>query len=178
MTKSIRKLEDELHVQLVQRTTRGVVPTRAGKAYLARARVIRAEARKAEEELTQIAGGPGGGMAFGVSSPISILVLPDAVARFHRQHPAAPVRVLGGPPNALLPLVRDETLDFSLGSRLRKELDAGIRFRPLLRTHLVIAGRRGHPLRGVRSLPELACAPWLVFVPTGSGGLIQGAFDT
>ncbi len=178
MTKSIRKLEDELHVQLVQRTTRGVAATRAGKAYLARARVIQAEARKAEEELAQIAGGPVGSMAFGVPSPTVILVLPEALEQFRRQHPVAPVRVIEGQPHALLPLVRDETLDFCVGAKLQEALDAGVRFRPLLRTRLVVACRPGHPLRGARSLRELAHASWLVFVPAGSGGLVQKAFES
>jgi LysR family transcriptional regulator of abg operon len=176
MTKSVRKLEEELHVQLMQRTTRGVVPTRAGKAYLARARVIQAEVRKADEELAEIAGSPGGRVAFGVSLAMTILVLPEALAAFRLQHPASHIRVVEGPPHALVPLVREETLDFVVGPQLRGTLDTGIRFRPLFRTRLVVAGRRGHPLRDARSLRELADGSWLVFVPTESGGLIQQAF--
>src|SRR5918994_5878492 len=55
MTKSVRQLEDDLHVQLIRRSTRGVVPTAPGRAFLARARAIQAEVRKAQEELSALA---------------------------------------------------------------------------------------------------------------------------
>ena len=50
MTKSVRSLEAELEVQLLQRTTHGAVPTPAGRAFFARARIAQAELRKAKEE--------------------------------------------------------------------------------------------------------------------------------
>jgi DNA-binding transcriptional LysR family regulator len=57
--------------------------------------------------------------------------------------------------------VRDETLDFVMGLRPANELDAALRFRPLYRSELVVAARKGHPLRHARSLAELAAADWL-----------------
>ncbi len=40
ITKSVRSLETELHLQLLKRTPQGVVPTPAGRALLVRARAI------------------------------------------------------------------------------------------------------------------------------------------
>ena len=57
ITKSIRQLEEELHVQLLQRNARGAAITRAGKTFLARARVVQAELRKAEDDLAALRGG-------------------------------------------------------------------------------------------------------------------------
>ena len=113
MTKSMRRLEEELRVQLVQRTRQGIVPTIAGRAFLARARAVQAELRKADEELAHLAGERGGTAAFGVSAAAALLV-PGALVRFRRQHPGAYVRIVEGAVPALLPLVRDETLDFVL----------------------------------------------------------------
>jgi DNA-binding transcriptional LysR family regulator len=42
MTKSLRQLENELGVQLLQRSSRGISPTRSGRAFLTRARVVQA----------------------------------------------------------------------------------------------------------------------------------------
>src|SRR5258705_11931080 len=66
ITRSVRRLEAELHTRLLQRTPTGVVPTQAGRAFLARARAAQAELRKAEGEADQL-GEKGGSVAFGVS---------------------------------------------------------------------------------------------------------------
>ena len=180
MTKSMRRLEEDLRVRLVQRTTQGIVPTTAGRAFLARARAVQAELRKADEELAQLAGEHGGTAAFGVSATAALLV-PDALVRFRRQHPAAYVRIVEGAVQALLPLVRDETLDFVLGPKVpgTGKIDAQFKSRPLFRLPLVVCGRRGHPLRAARSLRELGDAPWLLFSASGwAGAMLEQAFST
>src|SRR5205085_3276787 len=54
MSKSLRTLESEVGVPLIRRSTRGVVCTPAGRAFLGRARAIAAELRKAQEELADL----------------------------------------------------------------------------------------------------------------------------
>src|SRR5919108_6228271 len=66
MSKSLAQLEREVQAQLLLRTARGVVLTPAGRALVARARVIEAELRKAQEDLTALRGGQEGMVAFGV----------------------------------------------------------------------------------------------------------------
>lgn len=176
MTKSIRTLEEELRVQLVQRTTRGVVATPAGRAFFTRARVVQAELRKAREELAHLSGGSGGEVALGISPVAGTLLIPGALARFRHEQPAASVRIVEGWPGALLPLVRDASLDLAVGQKPATKLDPALKYRPLLRTRLVIAGRRGHPLRGAKSLRELAHTPWLIFRQPGQGGVLEQAF--
>ena len=105
-----------------------------------------------------------------------MLIVPDAMVQFRRQHPHARVRIVEGTNTALLPLVRDETLDFSIGQSLIAKPDDAIKFRPLMRTPLVVAGRQGHPLRAAKSLRELADAPWLMFYPVGTGAILEKAF--
>jgi LysR family transcriptional regulator, regulator of abg operon len=77
--------------------------------------------------------------------------------------------------NALLPLVRDETLDFAVTERA-ETTEPGIHFRPLFRLELAVAARKGHPLARATSLSDLANAPWLFFYPPGSGGALERAF--
>lgn len=176
LTKSLRQLEDDLHVQLIRRSTRGVVPTPSGRAFLARARAIQAEVRKAEEELRSLAGETGGTVSLSVSPAAASLLAPEAIAAFLQSHPQARLRIVEGTPSALAALVRDETLDFALGNRVAATLEAGLRFRVLLRTALVVAARRGHPLRQAKSLRELTDAPWLGLYPPGTGGAVERAF--
>ena len=170
VTKSVRSLEGELHVQLFGRNARGIVPTAAGRAFFARARVAHAELRKAEEEAAETRGASAGSVAFGVGPVFAALVLPEALARFRRQFPRARVRIVEGLARHLLPSVRDETLDFAMGLQTIGKLDAGLRFRPLYRSELVIAARKGHPLRHARTLAELASAEWLTTSTLGFPG--------
>jgi LysR family transcriptional regulator, regulator of abg operon len=161
ITKSVRSLEAELRVQLLGRNARGIVPTASGRAFFSRARIAHSELRKAEEEAAEVGGSSAGAVAFGVGPTFAALVVPQAVALFRRQFPRARVRIVEGLARHLLPSVRDETLDFAMGLRTVAELEPSLRFRPLYRSELVIAARKGHPLRSARSLAELTQADWL-----------------
>jgi LysR family transcriptional regulator of abg operon len=161
ITKSIRSLEAELHVQLFGRNARGIVPTASGRAFFARARVAHSELRKAEEEAAQVGGSSAGSVVFGVGPAFAALIVPEAVARFRRQFPRARLRIVEGLARNLLPSVRDESLDFAMGLKTIAALDPSLRFRPLYRSELFVAARKGHPLRQARSLAELAAADWL-----------------
>jgi DNA-binding transcriptional LysR family regulator len=166
ITKSIRALETELHVQLVQRTTRGVVPTRYGALFFARAKVARSELERGAEELAELAGLQAGFVTFGCGPMVADLVMPDALIAFRRQFPQADVRMVEGFANALVPRVRDETLEFAVGPRLPQfRAESGIAFRPLFVHERVVVGRRGHPLARAKSLAELVKGAWLTFEP-------------
>jgi LysR family transcriptional regulator, regulator of abg operon len=166
VTKSIKALERELQVQLLQRTTRGVLPTAYGRAFYLRARVAQSELRRGRQEIEQLAGGGGGVVAFGTGPIAAATIVPEAVSAFHAQFPRADVRVVEGFPQGLLARVRDETLDFLIGPRFPQlRVEAGISFRPLFQHQLVIGCRHGHRLASVRTLAELVQAAWLCFEP-------------
>jgi LysR family transcriptional regulator of abg operon len=178
ITKSIRQLENELNVQLLQRNARGAAATRAGKAFLARARVIQGELRKAREDIELLRGGQRGAVAFGIAPAACMLIVADAMLQFRRLHPQAGVRIVEGVNSALLPQVRDETLDFSVGQAPAGKLDGALKFKPLFRPQLAIVARRGHPLRSARSIRDLAGASWLMFYPPGGIASLEKAFNS
>src|SRR5215467_13166029 len=160
MTKSVRELESELDVQLLRRTNRGVVPTPAGRSFFARARVAHFELQKAREELAH-GGDAGRTLAFGIGPTAGRLIVAEAIADFRRQHPSTQIRILEGFPLTLLPLVREERLDFAIGPLPDGKLDPSIGFRPLFRHDFLVVARKGHPRRSARSLAELLDAEWL-----------------
>jgi LysR family transcriptional regulator, regulator of abg operon len=176
ITKSMRLLESELQVQLLQRNARGAAPTPAGKAFLARARVVQSELRKASEDLAAFQGGPEGSVAFGIAPHGCALIVPEAVQQFRRRYPAARMRIVEGVSTALVPQVRDETLDFSINMSPASPLDSALRFKPLMRLPLVVAARHGHPLRNATTLRDLAGASWVMFYPLGVGAALEKAF--
>ncbi len=158
ISKSVRSLEAELRIQLVQRMPNGIALTRSGRAFLARARVAQMELNKAVEEAAQLDGE--GSVAFGVGPVAAFRVVPEAVSRFREQFPHARVRVTEGLAPALMPLVLDESLDFGMGPRPAK-LDPAFKYRPLIQLEHVVVARKGNPFTKARSIADLVDADWL-----------------
>jgi LysR family transcriptional regulator of abg operon len=153
-----------------------VVPTQPGRAFFARARAAQAELRKAEEEVDQ-PGERAGSVAFGIG-PTTAIIVPEAITRFRQQFPQTRVRIAEGLPQVLLPLVRDETLDFAICGRAVVKLDSALAFRPLFRNDFVVVARRGHPLGKARSLAQLAKANWISLLPPDApGGPLDRVFS-
>ncbi|HEY6242229.1 MAG TPA: LysR substrate-binding domain-containing protein [Burkholderiales bacterium] len=176
ITRSVRGLEAELHARLLQRTPTGVMPTLPGRALFVRARAAQAELRKAEEEVDQ-SGQRVNSVAFGVS-PTAATMVPEVVTRFRQQFPKARVRIAEGPPQRLLPLVRDETLDFAICRRSAPSFLSALKFRPLFRHDFVVVARKGHPLEKARSLAQLTEADWISLLPPDTpGGPLERVFS-
>lgn len=177
ITKSLRQLEDELGMRLLLRTQRGVVLTPAGRKFRERARVIEAELRRLGEELAAERGEGEGAVAFGIGPQTSLLVA-ESLQAFRKQFPYARVRVMEGVAPSLLGLVRDETLDFCVSMAPAARLDGALTFKPLMLPALVVAGRKGHPLRRATSLQELSGCEWVMYFPLGVGAMLEKAFAT
>ena len=167
LTRALQQLEEELGVQLVDRSGRGVTPTAAGSAFLSRARVAEAELRKAFEDARKAVGDGTRLLALGLSPVGASLLLPELVITLQRQHPKTRIRILETTPSALLSLVRDEVMDLAVTQRTRIHLDAGLDYRPLAEIQMRIAVRPGHPLlskvskQGTCSLEDIVGASWL-----------------
>lgn len=166
ITRSVRGLETELRARLLQRTPTGVVLTESGRAFLARARAAQSELRKAGEEADRM-GQSLGSVAFGVG-PTARIIVPEAVNRFREKFPRTPVHVAEGLPQLLLPLVREETLDFAICRQALGKPDSALTFRPLFRNDFVVVARKGHSLEGARSLAQLVDANWVSLLPPES----------
>jgi LysR family transcriptional regulator, regulator of abg operon len=175
-TKSLRALEQELDAVLVQRNTRGVTLTDAGKAFLAHARSVQSELQRARQELAQLAGQRSEAVALGVASVVGAWLVPPVLERYRADWPNAGVRVVEGTQETLLPLLREGAIDFAVCLRMERESTGGFNVRPLARLRLTVVGRKGHPLRHARSLRALADAHWVMSRPRGGTGVLEHAF--
>lgn len=175
VTKSVRSLEAELGVELLRRSHSGVTATAAGAAFAARARVAQLELERAREEV----GGAGGrgpvALNIGLGSAPLAFLGTRPIVRFLAAHPDSRMHIIEGPGQTLLPLVRDGTIDLALVQRVEPAVAPGLKYRALIRTRLVVVGRKGHPLSQARSLGELRGARWLVYRPPKSHGVLEDA---
>ncbi len=176
-TKSLRALEQELDAVLVQRNSRGVTLTDAGKAFVGRARAVQSELRQAQRELAQLAGQRSETVSVGVASVVGAWLIPAVLARYREERPDTTLRVVEGTQETLLPLLREGALDFAVCLRMEPESTGGFNVRPLARFRLAVVGRKGHPMRHARSLGELSQAYWLMSRPRGSSAALEQAFQ-
>jgi LysR family transcriptional regulator, regulator of abg operon len=163
LSRALQQLEQDLHVELLHRSGRGVKLTAAGVAFLAHARVAEAELRKAFQEARQANATSCGLLALGVSPVGASLFLPELVIHLRREQPGVRIRILETTPSALLSLVRDEVMDLAITQRTRIGLDAGLDYHPLAEVFTRVAVRPNHPL--LRNAPcsmlDLSKAQWL-----------------
>jgi len=179
VTKSLRALEQDLDVVLVNRSSQGIVLTEAGKAVLPRARGIQAEVHRTREEVDRLAGRARNSVTVGVASVLGAWLIPPVLARHGREQVGTTVRVVEGTQETLLPMLRDGTLDFAVCLRLeQEESTSGFSVRPLARFRLTVVGRKGHPLRNARTLQELQHAHWIMTRSRGRGGVLERVFHS
>jgi len=86
LSQQMKRLEEELGVVLLDRTTRPLTLTEAGHAFEVRAERILADARLAREEMREYAGVGRGKLVIG-ALPALASWLPAVLAAFHAAHP-------------------------------------------------------------------------------------------
>ena len=148
LSKSLRRLEDELGVPLFLRTPTGMVLTAYGSTLAHRARLIQLEAQRAHDEIVLMKDGGVGTLTVGAGPLWSVHVLPDVIAELSRTHASLRVRVVPGVLSTLLPqLLRGEVdvlcaaLDFPDHDDIEKEY--------LIDSNHVFLAHASHPLAGL-----------------------------
>lgn len=92
----VRRLERELGVELLERTTRSVELTAAGQIAVARARAALAETDGLSGELDELRGLVRGTIAIGALLPAGHLDLPVLLAEFNRRYPGIEIEFREG----------------------------------------------------------------------------------
>lgn len=179
LTKSLRHLEDEMHVQLFARTQRGVELTPYGEVFLIRARLIEAESQKARQDIAQMRGEKEGTVTVGVSPTVATSLLPSALIQFRKDYPDVKINIMGGLYYAHLPELRAGTMDFAVGAVPAGASQSGFASEVLFYNSTAIACRKGHSLRSATKLSELEKAEWILYGPSrrGPGASIIEAFQ-
>jgi DNA-binding transcriptional LysR family regulator len=168
LSQQVGRLERELGVVLLRRTTRRVEVTEAGELVLARARRALAEADGVRADLDALQGLVRGTLRLGGVPPIGPIHPAALIAEFTRVHPGVAVTVHEDVAFALLDQLRDGRLDLVLALVDPDEHDGllGVRLRE---EELVLITALDHPLaRGRRVRVERLAGAALVTYGAGS----------
>ncbi|MCK9512440.1 MAG: LysR family transcriptional regulator [Pigmentiphaga sp.] len=111
LSKSLRRLEEELGVPLFTRTPTGMVPTSYGIALGRRARLIDLESRQAREELRVLREGGAGSITIGIGPLWSAYGIPEAVTQLVAKRSKMHVRIVSGVLDTLIPQLLKGELD-------------------------------------------------------------------
>ncbi len=165
VSQQIRRLEDELGLALVERSTRRVTLTDAGELLVIRARRVMAELDAAEIELQALRGMHSGHVTLGAMHTMGPIDLSLALALFSRRHPDVQFTVREQSSEEMAEMLRVDELDLAFLSVTERVESHGLGLEQLVSEELVVLLPREHRLarrRQVR-MGELASETFISF---------------
>lgn len=168
LSHQVRRLEHELGVELLRRTTRSVEPTDAGELVLARARTVITETAALRSELDGLRGLLRGRVTIGALLFGGALDIPAILATFTARYPGVEVGLREGTARRMTQMLADGSLDLAFA--LEAVQPEGLERLELSNEELTVAMSPAHPLAGVGPLPvaELVDQPLIAFQPGSS----------
>jgi LysR family transcriptional regulator, transcription activator of glutamate synthase operon len=152
MSQQIRRLEAEVGVALVERTTRRVSITHAGELLVARARRILSELDAAHAELQAVRGLEAGHVNVGAMHTMGPVDVALVLAVFHERHPAVELTVREQSSEELAEMLRDDVLDLAFLSVTERIESHELGLHQLVSEELVAVLPRSHRLATRRRL--------------------------
>src|SRR5579862_5342969 len=152
LSQQIRRLEDEVGLPLVERTTRRVSMTAAGELLVARARRVLAELEDAGAELQALRGVRTGHVVVGALHTMGPVDLALVLADFHRLHPAVELTVREQSSEELAEMLRVDELDLAFLSVTERIESHGLGLHQLVSEELVAVLPLSHRLARRRRL--------------------------
>ncbi|HVM02851.1 MAG TPA: LysR family transcriptional regulator [Acidimicrobiales bacterium] len=157
LSQQVKRLEQELGVRLLDRSTRPVRLTDAGAAFLARAERILTDAALAREEMRELAGAGRRRVVVGALPALAARWLPPLLGTFHADHPRVEIAVRQGNTDEMARLVSAGQLDLALlhavpGRSGHDGLPAGVFVERLFDEELVVVAPPDHALAGERAV--------------------------
>ncbi len=158
LSQQIQKLEQELGLPLVERTTRRVSITDAGNLLVARARRVLTELESARQELDRVRGIQTGHVVVGAMNTMGPVDITRVIAEFHDRHPQIEMTVRENNSDELAELLRVDALDLAFLSVTERVESHGLALQQILMEELVVVLPEGHPLadRDVIRMVELS----------------------
>ncbi|NLC36215.1 MAG: LysR family transcriptional regulator, partial [Alcaligenaceae bacterium] len=153
----IAALEHDLGARLLDRSSRGVTPTEAGKVFLEHARLVLADAERARQAVRQSTTVPSGDVALGLTTTVALAATMPILSASRRQLPQVKLKVVEAYSGFLRERLQSGRLDLAL--LYDDASDPGLSKHPLLDDQLMLVTSARHALPQKVSLTELTRSP-------------------
>jgi DNA-binding transcriptional LysR family regulator len=114
ISKGVRDFELQVGCRLLDRTSKGVRPTREGQALLRHAETLFAAERAAEEELLSLRGLESGSLRVGASTTISTYMIAEYLGIFHERYPGIELHLVGANTRDIAELMLEHNIEIAL----------------------------------------------------------------
>ncbi len=165
LTKSIKALEDDLQVSLLNRHSKGVEPTIFGRQLYEHAKLIINQLDRAENEIRAGIKGEIGHVRIGFGINFAGNLLVDALFDVLAQYPNITFSVISKPFEEISNMLRHGDLDLAVAIFPFDQPDVEVIYEPLVIDEFRTICRREHPLvdQPMQSLKQLADYDWVLF---------------
>ena len=166
LSRSLRAIEDQLQVKLLERGPQGVVPTEFGEILCKYARIIDSNLQFASEEIEEIRGSSGGSIRMGIGPYEGFTIAHRAIGKLFERRPDLQVALIEGDYDVLVARLLGGEIDLILGPTPIHEAADGVSWDILAYARPILVVRSAHPLAARKEvdLGTLASADWLLSI--------------
>jgi DNA-binding transcriptional LysR family regulator len=153
LSRRIQDLEDEIGVDLLKRSPRGVSLTAEGKLFLEKTRSLLKLADDSVEQVRALARGQFGELHIGYSPSPTVEVLPPALAAFQKAFPHVNVILHDASRREIVDGLQDGTLELAIMPDAANSQTPGIEFEVLRTYPICVTFAPTHPFARLKSIP-------------------------
>jgi DNA-binding transcriptional LysR family regulator len=159
LSRHVQELEDEIGVDLLRRSPRGVTLTAEGKLFLQEARELLHHADESVERVRALARGEYGELHVGYAPVPTAEILPPALAAFRKAVPRVKLSLHDLSSDEIVDGLRDATLQIGVLVEPTGEQATGIEFESLRTYPYCVAMIASHPFARLKSIPLEKLSP-------------------
>jgi LysR family transcriptional regulator, low CO2-responsive transcriptional regulator len=173
ISRQVKLLEDELGGRLLYRGGKGATLTPPGELLLRLANRVHRDMQDVVGQIAETHGLLRGSLTIAGGMTVCMHVLPRVLKQYRRLYKGVDLRVVSGPTDLVLRLLRAHEVDLALLTLPLAERDMEVV--PVLKEEMVVVTAPGHPLARLRSVdaPAIARFPLILYEAGSNSRRVQ-----
>ena len=164
LSRTVRRLEEQLGVQLFERRTTGMELTTFGQALLPHATVLSEEASVAIEQINSLRGLGHGTLRIGAIGSVAVMLLPAMLERMLTQWPKLHVQITEAVEDVLEVALANNTIDLAISGHIPESPEIMLVAQARFADRYAVISSANHPLQKHEALTihDVLHVPWVM----------------